>query len=256
MANKTNSAYAEYRAADLRGWHVHKQRQKYPEALKYLGWCTWGQYYKSIDEHILLSVFDGIESSGIPVRWLGQTLWPDHDMFHSSDKDVDSTMAVTKSMGGGPIYLPDAPAHFDKKIILPLCYRDGLLLRPLAPGVPVPDSIFGDALYDKNSAYKVIAPLNNRSCAIVVYNLNLNSKATVSGVIASDDYTYGSSMLQPYPGLWEVPAEGLVVYDWQERKCEKLGKDGRAFNARIRRTTQHHCAPIFLKGRRRPSRNW
>ena len=29
-------------------------------------------------------------------------------------------------------------------------------------------------------------------------------------------------MLQPYPGSWKAPAEGLVAYDWHTGKGAKL----------------------------------
>ena len=42
----------------------------YPEPFRYLGWCSWEQYKKRINEKVLLSAARGIERSGIPVRWL------------------------------------------------------------------------------------------------------------------------------------------------------------------------------------------
>ena len=33
-------------------------------------------------------------------------------------------------------------------------------------------------------------------------------------------------MIQPYPGEWEVPAEGLLVYDHQTKSAKRLPKDG------------------------------
>jgi len=167
---------------------------------------------------ILQSVFN--------VCWLGQTLWPDHDMFHSSDLQVGETMALTKAMSGGPIYLSDAPADFNDDIISPLCYNDGLLIRPLAPGVPLPESIFSDALYEKKNLYKVIAPLSNKSCAIATYNLAIDNKVELSTKITPDDYGYSPVMMQPYKGLWETPKEGLVIYDWKEQKGSKLESSG------------------------------
>ncbi|MGC9341273.1 MAG: Sip1-related alpha-galactosidase [Bacteroidales bacterium] len=167
---------------------------------------------------ILQSVFN--------VSWMGQTLWPDHDMFHSSDLQVGETMALTKAMSGGPIYLSDAPADFNMEVISPLCYNDGLLIRPLAPGVPMPESFFSDALYEKENLYKVIAPLNNKSCAIAAYNLAIDNKAKLSTKITPDDYRYSPVMMQPYNGLWEIPKEGLVIYDWKEQKGSKLESSG------------------------------
>lgn len=170
---------------------------------------------------ILQSVFN--------VTWLGQTLWPDHDMFHSSDDEVGETMSVTKALSGGPIYLSDDPADFREEVITPLCYADGKLIRPEAPGVPMPGSIFNDALYENESAYKTIAPLKNGSCAIAAYNLSVTAKNALSGKITHNDYMQASAMMQPFEGLWEVPSEGLVIYDWQAQQGQKLDQEGLTF---------------------------
>jgi len=167
---------------------------------------------------ILQSVFNA--------SWIGQTQWPDHDMFHSSDLEVAETMAITKAMSGGPIYLSDAPSDFNMEVISPLCYNDGFLIRPLAPGVPSPESIFSDALYEKEKLYKVIAPLSNKSCAITTYNLAIDNESKLSTKITAEDYRYSPVMMQPYEELWKIPEEGLVLYDWKERKGSKLESSG------------------------------
>ncbi len=177
-------------------------------------------------KHNLSSSKSQILQSVFNTCWLGQTLWPDHDMFHSSDDEVNKTMAITKALSGGPIYLSDDPTDFNYDIVSPLCYEDGLLIRPIAPGVPMPESIFNDALYEKNELYKVIAPLKNKSCAIVAYNLTMDNFATLSTKISTEDYRYSSAMIQPYKGKWDVPDEGLIVYDWKEQKGMKLCDDG------------------------------
>ncbi|XOV90992.1 MAG: Sip1-related alpha-galactosidase [Bacteroidota bacterium] len=170
---------------------------------------------------ILQSVFN--------VIWLGQTLWPDHDMFHSSDEQVGEAMAVTKALSGGPIYLSDDPSEFVPEVITPLGYSDGQLIRPEAPGVPLPESIFNDALYETKEVYKTIAPLKNKSCAIAAYNLSITSKDGLKGNISFGDYQQASAMMQPFSGLWENPNEGLIIYDWKNRKGEVLDESGLDF---------------------------
>jgi hypothetical protein len=159
--------------------------------------------------------------------WLGQIAWGDHDMFHSNDTLAARMMAISKSMSGAPVYLSDDPAEFDPEHVWPMCYRDGELLRPLAPAAPLPECLFTDATKD-GRAYKVIAPLPNQSAAIVAYNLLDDREGVVAGSITADDYTHASAMLQPYPGKWSVPAEGLVVYDWYDNKAERI-ESGRSF---------------------------
>jgi len=155
--------------------------------------------------------------------WLGQIAWGDHDMFHSSDKAAGRMMAVSKAFSGGPVYLSDNPEHFAPENVWPLCYKDGLLLRPLAPAAPLADCLFIDPLKE-SKAYKVVAPLANQTAAIVVYNLT-EQAAPVKAIITAEDYQNASGMMQPYPGKWKVPAEGLVVYDWYAGKAEKLGRE-------------------------------
>ena len=167
---------------------------------------------------ILQSVFN--------VIWLGQILWPDHDMFHSSDSQVAETMAVTKAMSGGPIYLSDVPDEFNKEIVMPLCYNDGMLIRPEAPGAPLPESVFSDGLYEKQNIYKVISPLKNKACAIAAYNLSVDNEEVLTGNIFAEDYSNSAVMIQPYPGKWAIPSEGLVIFDWNKKEGQKISENG------------------------------
>lgn len=159
--------------------------------------------------------------------WLGQTAWPDHDMFHSSDGVCGSVMALSKALSGAPVYLSDAPGAFDTSSILPLVRRDGRLLRPLAPAVPLPDSCFIHPLTSA-SLYGVVAPLNNRCAAVVYYNLNTDA-TTRTGVLRPADYPNAAAMLQGTDAAeekWEVPAEGLVAYDWRNGRGVRLTEQG------------------------------
>ena len=154
--------------------------------------------------------------------WIGQTVWGDHDMFHSSDKFAGRIMAVSKAMSGAPVYLSDNPKDFVKEYILPLCYEDGELLRPLAPACPLPDSVFIAPMREPKP-YRVIAPLRNDSAAIVAYNLfHPTNDIPLTASVTADDYRQAGCMIQPYPGKWDVPAEGLVVYDWHLGRAAKL----------------------------------
>jgi len=155
--------------------------------------------------------------------WIGQTVWGDHDMFHSSDHFAGRIMAVSKAMSGGPVYLSDNPKDFIAEYIRPLCYEDGQLLRPLAPAVPLPDSIF-IAPMRQAKAYRVIAPLAGAAAAIVSYNLHHpTSETPIQSSVTKEDYIHAGGMIQPYQGKWKVPQEGLVVYDWYAGKAEKFG---------------------------------
>lgn len=167
------------------------------------------------------------------IPWHGQLLWGDHDMFHSCDPLAGRMMAVSKALSGGPVYLSDAPDQFVGELIMPLCYADGRLLRPLAPATPLPESLFleyptcavpvsargGDA-----QPYRVIAPLAGGAAAIAAYHL-VETETPLSARITPDDYRRRSAMLQPYAGLTPLPDEGLVLWDWYSAHVARLDGD-------------------------------
>ncbi len=177
--------------------------------------------------------------------WLGHLYWPDHDMFHSSDSASSKDMAVSKALSGAPVYLSDSPDHFVKELIMNLCYDDGEILRPLAPAVPLPESIFMQPLSNKKNAYRVIAPLANGSTAIMLHNLcqspdrnpvfkngmslttaeqhvDADPKIPVKAWVSEGDYELSGVMMQPKAESWKAPKEGLVWYDWYAKKGGKL----------------------------------
>ena len=154
--------------------------------------------------------------------WAGQVVYGDHDMFHSNDLRCNRLMAVSKALSGGPVYVSDAPEDFVKDVITPLCYKDGKLLRPLAPSVPLQESLFACAMNEKE-LYKVIAPLDNGAASIICYNLYDKAEdVEIKGSISKNDYKSASAMIQPYPGEWVLPAGGLVVYDYYDKKVSIL----------------------------------
>ena len=154
--------------------------------------------------------------------WLAYSVFPDHDMFHSSDENCGKMMAVSKAMSAAPIYLSDDPKTIVKEYISPLCFEDGELLRPLAPAVPLDVSLCKE-VFTKPNAFNVVAPLKHKAAAIVAYNLTEPVQA-VQTTVGIEDYQQASAMLQPYPGKWKAPSEGLVIFDMYEHKGNKLNK--------------------------------
>jgi hypothetical protein len=163
--------------------------------------------------------------SAIP--WLGQLAWGDHDMFHSTDRVAALPMAISKALSGGPIYLSDEPGTFAKAVVDPLCFSDGRLLRPLAPGTPVEE----DLLYvpDQGRLLRVIAPLRNGCASVGIFHLEGEqaSGQPIAASIGPQIYAEASSMIQPYEKPWTLPVEGVVAYDVL-RKTAKLLTDGHA----------------------------
>ena len=153
------------------------------------------------------------------IPWIGQTVWGDHDMYHSCEP-YGRMMAASKALAGGPVFLSDAASDFVPARIMPLCYEDGEVLRPLAPGAPLPKSLFIDP-YAEPEPFRVIAPLSHGAAAMAVYNLT-EPEAPVSGEIRAEDYAHAGAMMQPTPQTWDAPAEGLIAYDWYGRQAHKL----------------------------------
>lgn len=166
-------------------------------------------------EHLLQSYYNTV--------YMGQCLWGDQDMFHSSDSICGRIMALAKSVSGGPIYLSDAPQNIVADLVWPLCYNDGSLIRPLSPAATLQRSVFSSPINEKE-LYYISAPLNNNAAAIVAYNLSADS-LTIDGTISAEDYAMTGTLLQPYQGKWKIPNEGLYLFDFFAQKGEILSKD-------------------------------
>ncbi|MBR2067229.1 MAG: alpha-galactosidase [Solobacterium sp.] len=46
-----------------------KENRKYPEFLKYLGWCSWDAFYRDVDDKGIEAKAMELKEKGIPVRW-------------------------------------------------------------------------------------------------------------------------------------------------------------------------------------------
>jgi hypothetical protein len=156
--------------------------------------------------------------------WLGQIAWGDHDMLHSKDPMGGAIMAASKAVAGAASYLGDKPAELVSEVILPLCDADGCMIRPLAPAAPLPEDIFEPA-NAPGRLFRIVAPLKHRSATFIFYNFltEAHKPVALTSIITAKDYTHASGMIQPYPGDWPVPREGLVVYDWRNGTARELG---------------------------------
>lgn len=151
----------------------------------------------------------------------GPTVWGDHDMFHSNDRFAGAVMARSKALSGGPVYLSDEADHINVDAVKPLCLSDGHVLRPQAPAVPLPDSLFLDP-YKDDTAFRVIAPLRHGIAAVALYNLTYPEKPVEGGVWA-EDYRWAGGMLQDGSPEWDAP-EGIVIYDVQNHAMVEAGR--------------------------------
>lgn len=158
--------------------------------------------------------------------WLGQVAWGDHDMFHSSDNSTQAAKfnVIAKAVSGSAVYLSEFAEDIKAEYVNGLCYEDGLLLRPLAPATPLPEDLFYQMYQER--LYAAVAPLANSSATIVVYNTHrryAQASMTFTRTLTAADYAEAGAMIQPYPGLWSLPAEDVLVYDWYNKIASKLG---------------------------------
>lgn len=161
-----------------------------------------------------------LHNSFANMMWYAHTVWGDHDMFHSHDDLAGRTMAISKAMSGGPVYLSDDPADFDPKNVWPLCFADGKLLRPTAPAGPLPDSIYLNP-FKEAKPYRTVAPLAGRAAAVAVFNLT-EPAVEVRGAVSAADYLTATGLTDPHEA-WELPSDGLVVFDFQTGAAQRLG---------------------------------
>lgn len=174
--------------------------------------------YKKYDEDIAKShLFQSYTNTLLQ----GQTVWPDHDMFHSSDTICGSLMARSKAISGGPVYLSDSPVDFVKENILPLIDEEGRIFRPEAPAIPTPESVINNPLKD-GKAYRVFAPTGNEAVSLICYNLNTSpSYQQVETTISPADYSLRETM----SGKAAPRTERILLYDWEKQTAEVLTAD-------------------------------
>ncbi|WP_455666235.1 Sip1-related alpha-galactosidase [Phocaeicola sp.] len=192
--------------------------------------------YKKYDEDMAKShLFQSYTNTLL----LGQTVWPDHDMFHSSDSICGALMARSKAISGGPVYLSDSPEDFIKANIFPLIDEQGKLFRPEAPAVPMPESILTNPLWS-GKAYRVAAPVGNDAMALICYNLNVSPHyQCVKTIIRKEDYTLRNSFEQASPNH----KERVLLYNWESQDAKELS-DSSTFELTGFTDRLFHLCPI------------
>lgn len=196
--------------------------------------------YKKYDEDMAKShLFQSYTNTLL----LGQTVWPDHDMFHSCDTVCGTLMARSKAISGGPVYLSDAPGDFIKENIFPLIDEQGKLFRPEAPAVPMPESILTNPLWS-GKAYRVAAPSGNGAMTLICYNLNVSPRhQQVQATIKKEDYSLRNS----FEKMSATPEERVLLYNWKSQKAEELS-DSSTFELIGFTDKLFHLCPIRKDG--------
>lgn len=198
--------------------------------------------YKKYDENMAKS---HLYQSYTHTLLLGQSVWPDHDMFHSCDTICGGLMARSKAMSGGPVYLSDSPNDFVAEHILPLIDEDGKVFRPEVPAVPMPGSILTNP-FRSGKAYSVFAPVANDAMTLIHYNLNVepcHRKITAS--IKKSDYELRMRFEQgPSKSKLSDTGQRLLLYDWESRTAQVLDEEGVECSLDGFTDRMYHLCPI------------
>ena len=166
--------------------------------------------YKKYDENMAKShLFQSYTNTLL----LGQTVWPDHDMFHSSDTVCGSLMARSKAISGGPVYLSDSPDGFISENILPLVDEHGKIFRPSAPAIPTLESILTNPLQSGES-YRVFAPTGDEAVSIICYNLNTSpAYQEIKTYLKPDDYSLRENTTNSSTSI----PDRILAFNWKEQ---------------------------------------
>lgn len=49
---------------------LRKEKRRFPEMFRYLGWCTWDAFYREVDEEKIKKKAQEFEHKQVPVRWI------------------------------------------------------------------------------------------------------------------------------------------------------------------------------------------
>ncbi|WP_291590553.1 Sip1-related alpha-galactosidase [Bacteroides sp.] len=174
--------------------------------------------YKKYDENMAKS---HLFQSYTNTLMLGQTVWPDHDMFHSCDTICGDLMARSKAISGGPVYLSDSPNEFISENILPLIDESGKIFRPSAPAIPTPESILTNPL-QSGKVYRVFAPTGDEAVSIICYNLNTSpAYKDIKTYIKQEDYFLRNTTIYSETNS----SDRILAYNWKEQTAEILTTD-------------------------------
>ena len=171
--------------------------------------------YKKYDENMAKShLFQSYTNTLLQ----GQTVWPDHDMFHSCDTICGDLMARSKALSGGPVYLSDSPKDFVNGNVFPLIDENGKIFRPAAPAVPTPESVLTNPLQD-GKAYRVFAPTGDEAVSIICYNLNASpAHSRITAHVSPEDYRLRNS----FEGEPTTRENRILLYNWKKQTAEEL----------------------------------
>ena len=141
----------------------------------------------------------------------GYFYYCDWDMFWTCHADGEKHAAL-RAVSGGPIYCSDRVGETKTRVLEPLAYRDGRILRMERPGLPAGDCLFQNPLTEavaKVTNLGSCGMLGRKAGAVAVFNLS-GRRQTFR--ISRED-VYG------------LPADQYCCYDWQAGTGHREGSD-------------------------------
>ena len=132
----------------------------------------------------------------------------DWDMWWSDDEQAVKN-AVLRAMSGGPVYMSDKLDRSIKKVVMPIIYSDGRIIRLQDPAMPVKECLVGD--YQHNG--KIFKVFNRRGEVGVLAAFNLDEQEhMVSGEVSVSD-------------IYGLKSGKYVLYDYFSKTAQIITDD-------------------------------
>lgn len=96
-----------------------------------------GENYSMMHGNAAVHVLSAVTNS----LWFGQMVYPDYDEFESYSPNA-VFQAIARAISDGPVYVTDKPGKQDFKVLFPLVYRNGKIIRTDVPARPTEDCLF------------------------------------------------------------------------------------------------------------------
>ncbi len=160
--------------------------------------------------------------SFINALWMSPVLFGDMDGFYSHDT-MARRMAASRALSGGPFYIYDKPAQIDPTWIKASVYSDGQIVRPRAPAVALPDSLYGN-VFETPIAFRAMAPLNNGAVAIQLLNLTEDYN-NVRGHVSLADYPLANDLFLSDNGSTNSEDVQLFAFDFYNQTGQLLHQE-------------------------------
>jgi len=105
--------------------------------------CT---YMGNAAAHVLACLHNSV--------WMSEIVWPDYDMFQTTDKDA-WYFAMAKVMSAGPVYITDEPDKHNPELLRAITCENGKVISAEIPALPTEDSFF--RIFESDKPFKAFS---------------------------------------------------------------------------------------------------